>query len=151
VIAVPPVPFEVKATVAALLARVTELTLGAGGAVVATKDVDDVDAALLPVALVATTEHVYVLPFVSELTVSGEVAPDAVRVVPPSLDTHVAVKPVMALPPLAFAVKTNVAELAPGVVDVSEGASGTVPATNDAEALDAALSPMVLVAATVQV
>jgi len=88
---------------------------------------------------------------VSEPTVIGDVAPDADRVVPPSLDTHVAVKPVMAVPPLPFAVKATVAELLPGVVEVSDGAEGTVPATNEGEALEAALLPMLFVAVTVQV
>ena len=57
-IALPPVPFEVKATVAELLARVTEPTLGADGVVAATNGAEESEAPLLPVALVATTEHV---------------------------------------------------------------------------------------------
>ena len=42
---------------------------------------------------------------------------------PPSLDVHVAVKRVMALPPLPFAVNATVAELLPRVTPVSVGAS----------------------------
>jgi hypothetical protein len=76
----------------------------AAGFVAATNDADAVDAALSPDALVAITEQVYVLALVNVVTVRGEVAPDAERVVPPSLDVHVAVKLVIAVPPVPLAV-----------------------------------------------
>jgi hypothetical protein len=151
VIALPPVPFDVNATMPELLPRVTPVTLGAGGADAATKEVDAVDEALFPVALVAMTVQVYVLPLVSEATVMGEVALDADWVAPPSLDAHVAVKPVMALPPLPFAVNATSAELVPRVTPLTDGATGTVPASTELEAADAALLPMAFVAMTVQV
>ncbi len=45
------------------------------------------DAALAPTALFALTEHVYVTPLVSPVTVIGEPAPDAV--IPPGLQVAV--------------------------------------------------------------
>src|SRR4051794_27416561 len=125
--------------------------LGAAGVVAATKDDDAEDDGLSPVALVATTVHVYVLELVSDPTLNGDVAPVAVCVVPPSLDVQVAVNAVMALPPLPFAVNATLAELLPGVTPVRDGATGTVPASSDAEAFDAALSPIAFVAMTVHV
>ena len=81
----------------------------------------------------------------------GDVALDADRVVPPSLDAHVAVKSVMALPPVPFAVKATMPELTPCVTPVTDGASGTVPARSELDAADAALSPRAFVATTVHV
>ena len=125
--------------------------LGATGTVAATNELDAPDAVLVPIALVATTVQVYVLPFVSEPTVTGELAPDAVWVVPPLLDVHVAVYAVTASPPLLFAVKATTPALFPSVTPVMLGADGLVAATNDVEAVDAALSPVGFVATTLQV
>ena len=91
VTAEPPSEPAVKATLAELLPRVTVPIVGADGAAAATNELDAVDAGLFPVALAAVTVQVYVLALVSELTVSGDEAPDAVRVVPPSLEVHVTV------------------------------------------------------------
>ena len=57
----------------------------------------------------------------------------------------------IALLPVPLAVKATIAEPLPPVAEVSDGASGTMPATNDADADEAALSPTALVATTVQV
>ena len=138
-------------TTAELLPPVTPVMLGAAGGDTARIELEALEAALSPVALVATTVQVYVLPLVSEPTVMGEVALDADRVVPPSLDAHVVVKPVMALPPLPFAVNATTAEFVPAVTPVREGAIGTVPARIELEAADAELSPIAFVATTVQV
>jgi hypothetical protein len=146
----PPLPLAVNATIAELLPRVTPVTVGAGGVVAATNEADAVDAALLPKAFVASTVQVYVLLLLREATVIGEEAPDADCVVPPSLDAQVAVKPVIALPPLPFAVNATIAVLFPRVTPVTLGATGTVPATNEVEAADALLSPKLFVATTVQ-
>ena len=91
------------------------------------------------------------MPFVSEPTVIGEVALDTDWVVPPSLDVHVAVKPVIALPPVPFAVKATMPELTPCVTPDNDGATGTVPARSELDAADAALSPRAFVATTVHV
>jgi len=48
---------------------------------------DGVDAALVPIALVAVTEKVYDVPLVSPVTVIGELRP--VMVIPPGLDVVV--------------------------------------------------------------
>jgi len=151
VIVAPPSLFAVKATMPALLPRVTPVTLGAAGAEAATKELEAVEAGLSPVPLVAITVQVYVFAFVSVVTVSGEVAPEAVRVVPPSLEVQVTVKPVMALPPLPFAVKATIAAFVPRVTPVNDGAAGTVPARSELEAEEAELVPMPFVAVTVQV
>ena len=74
------------------------------------------------------------LPLVSEPTVIGDVALDADCVVPPSLDAHVAVKPVMTLLPLPFAVNATIAEFVPRVTPVTEGATGTLPVKNELDA-----------------
>jgi len=91
------------------------------------------------------------LPFVSEATVSGEVAPEAVCVVPPSLEAQVAVKAVMALPPLPFEVNATAAELLPPPTPLRVGAGGLEAATKELEAVDAALSATAFVATAVQV
>ena len=87
----PPVPLAVTATMPELLPRVTPVIVGASGTVAATNDADGVEAAPSPIALVASTVQVYVLAFVSELTVTGEVAPLFDSVVPPSDDVQVTV------------------------------------------------------------
>jgi hypothetical protein len=91
------------------------------------------------------------LPVVSDATVIGEVVPDADCVVPPLLDVHVAVKLVIAVPPVLFAVKATIPERFPNVTPVTLGAAGAEAATNELEAVDAALSPVPLVATTVHV
>jgi hypothetical protein len=91
------------------------------------------------------------LALVNVVTVTGEVAPEAVRVVPPSLEVHVAVNPVIALPPLPLALKATIAALLPRVRLTNVGACGTVPATKGLDAADATLSPSPLVATMVQV
>jgi hypothetical protein len=91
------------------------------------------------------------LPLLSELTVTGDDAPDACSVVPPSLDVQVAVKPVIGSPPLPFAVNATTAEFWPRVTPVSDGASGVTAATKDADATDAGLVPNVFVTVAVQV
>ena len=58
VIGSPALPFEVNATIAELLPRVTPVTVGAGGCVAATNDAEADDAGLSPTAFVATTVHV---------------------------------------------------------------------------------------------
>jgi hypothetical protein len=130
---------------------VIELIVGADGAtgtVAATKELDADDAGLAPSALVATTVQVYVLALVSVPTVTGEVAPDADRVVPPSLEVQVAVNELTAAPPSPPAVKATMPALFPSVTPVMVGADGFVAATNAADAVDAALSPAALVATT---
>jgi hypothetical protein len=87
--ALPPVLFAVNATVAEFGPRTTDVMVVASGTVAATKLDEAAEAALLPNALVTSAVQVYVLPFVSELTVTGEVALDADWVAPPSLDVHV--------------------------------------------------------------
>jgi hypothetical protein len=124
---------------------------GTSGTVPATNELEAADAALFPITFVAITVQVYVLPVVSDATVIGDEAPETDWVTPPSLDVHVAVKPVMALPPVAFAVNATIPELVPRVTPVMLGAEGVVAATNDAEAAEEAPSPIALVARTVQV
>jgi hypothetical protein len=95
-----------------------------------------------------------VAPEVKPVTVIGEALPLAVWVAPPLLETHVTVKLVIGIPPLAPAVKGTVDEVATGCVTVpgvKTGALGTVAATKLADAADAGLLPTPLVANTVQV
>jgi hypothetical protein len=96
---------------------------------------DGVDAALVPMALVALTVHLYVFAVVTEVTVIGAaVAPVRVPVrVTPLLDElHVAVYPVIALPPFdTGAVKVATSEPVAVVVEpdtafTAVGAPGAV-------------------------
>ena len=50
---------------------------GALGTVLGVKGSDAVDGTLLPARFVATTVHVYAVPFVRPVTVMGEDEPDA--------------------------------------------------------------------------
>src|SRR5207248_2176149 len=99
----------VNATIAEFEPCVTPVTVGALGVVAATNELVALDAALSPIVLVATAVQVYVLPFVSVVTLSGDDAPVVERVVPPSLETHVTVKLVTAMPPLPLAVNVTLA------------------------------------------
>ena len=91
------------------------------------------------------------MALVSDATVMGEDAPESACVVPALLEAHVAVKLVTVLPPLLLAVKATIPELFPRVTPVTLGAAGADAATNELEAVEAALSPVPLVATTVQV
>ncbi len=88
---------------------------------------------------------------VSELTVTGEVAPLLDSVAPPSLDVHRAVNPVMALPPVLPAVKATATLLLPGVIEVIVGAPGRTAATNELDEAEADPTPTALVDVTEQV
>jgi hypothetical protein len=93
------------------------------------------------------------MPTVRPVTVIGDDALVAVFVAP-VVGMHVAVKPVIGLPPVAPGVNTITTWPAVCVIDVIVGALGTEapgPATNDDEAADAVPVPMALVATTVQV
>jgi hypothetical protein len=93
------------------------------------------------------------MPTVSPVTVIGDDVRLAVMVVP-VVGMHVAVKLVIGLPPVAPALKEMTTWPAVWVIDVivgADGATGTVPATNELDATDAGLVPITLVATTVQV
>jgi hypothetical protein len=107
VIALP--PFEaggVKLTVACALPAVAVPIVGAPGTVAGVTLLDAADAGPVPIALVAVTVKVYVVPFVKPVTVIGLDAPVAMML--PGLE--VTVYDVMGLPPFeAGAVKLTVA------------------------------------------
>ena len=102
--------------------------------------------------------HVYVLPVVTAATVIGAaVAPECtpVFVTPPSLDVHVAVWLVIALPLLAPIVNVTVNEPVATVVEPDTaftfvGAAGE-PTITAGDAADARPAPRALVALTVHV
>jgi hypothetical protein len=64
---------------------------GADGGFVSVVAADSGDAGPSPFALVANTVHVYVLPFVSPVTMMGDAAPDNVPGMPPLVEMHCAV------------------------------------------------------------
>ena len=70
---------------------VTPVTDGAPGAPGVTTASDGADAGPLPTMFLAMTVHRYVFALVNNITVTGDPAPDAVLVMPPLLDVHVAV------------------------------------------------------------
>jgi hypothetical protein len=59
--------------------------------VAGTAEPEALDATLLPTAFVAKTVQVYVLPFVSAVTMTADVAPEFDPEAPPSLDVQLAV------------------------------------------------------------
>ena len=88
-IGLPPLPFDVKATVTELEPRVTLVIDGPAGLVPTMNELDAADAALFAIELLATTVHVYVRPFESELIVMGEPGPLVERDRPPLLERQV--------------------------------------------------------------
>ena len=75
----------VKLIVACALPAVATPIIGASGTVLGVT-LTLADGALVPMALVAVTEHANVVPLISPVTISGEAAPVALK--PPAL--HVA-------------------------------------------------------------
>ena len=113
---------------------------------------DGADDALVPIALVAVTVQVYVLPVVMAVTAIAAVVVElADRVVPPLLDVHVAVYRVIVLPPVAGMLCVTVAVVPECVTVGAFGAVGTVTTMNATDAADAGPAPMPLVATAVQV
>ena len=90
------------------------------------------------------------LPLVSEPTVTGDVALVADWFAPPSLEMQVTVKPVSVSPPVLCGVTATMAELSPRVT-LAIGARRESSATKGLVAAEATLSPIELVATTVQV
>ena len=110
------------------------------------------DTGDVPTTLVAVTVQVYDMPVVSDETTNGLDAPDAERVVPPLLDTQVAVNSLTALPLFDPGVKATEIRLTSGTVTLSMvGRSGTAAGVTALEALDAEPVPTTLVACTVNV
>jgi hypothetical protein len=86
-------------------------------------------AAEFPFAFVATAVNVYSVPFVSPVTVTGEL-PDAVML----SGDDVTVYPVIDDPPVAFAVIVISACASPPVTEDIVGACGTLVAVTEDEA-----------------
>jgi hypothetical protein len=121
---------------------------------------DAADGRLVPATFVAVTLHVYVFAVVTPLTViATAVDPTCVPVfvTPALLDVHVAVKCVIALPPLftgATYVTTSepvAAVVEPDFATTPVGAPGAVGTTNEFDGADAGPVPTPFVAVTVQV
>jgi hypothetical protein len=88
VIALPPLlAGAVKLTVACALPALAATAVGAPGTVAGVTAVDELLAAPLPMALVATTLKVYAVPLTRPVTLIGEAAPLAL--IPPGLDVTV--------------------------------------------------------------
>jgi len=111
-------PLLAPVTVILLIAVV--VTVGTGTGITAD---EAAEATELPTELVATTVKVYDIPFVKPVTVSGELAPVAVKL--PGLD--VTVYKVIALPPMfSGAVNDTVACTFPAVAITPVGGPGAV-------------------------
>jgi len=89
-IAEPPLNGGTKVTRMLVVPARTLGGAGAPGTAFGTAVTDGADGRPSPLAFVANTVHVYVLPFVNRLTRSGDVVPVAVPVAPPSDDVQVA-------------------------------------------------------------
>ena len=102
----PLLPSSEKVTVAWPLEAMTELTVGASGTLAGVTELLGREAVLVPMALVAVTVKVYVVPLVRPVRVIGDEAPETTC--RPSLE--VTVYEVMVDPPLfAGAEKVMVA------------------------------------------
>ena len=104
------------------------------------------EAVLVPIALVAVTVKVYVVPFVKPVTVIGDVPPVAVN--PPIFEVTV-YEVIVEYPSLTGAVNVIVAEPFPETAVTPVGAPGTVAGVTALLGLDATLVPTALVAVTV--
>ena len=142
------------ATPVAPEAGVTLVTVGAGLGVTA---LDADESGPVPIAFVADTVNVYVVPFVSPVTVvdvAGGVPVTVIGVCAVAPMNGVTVYLVIALPPLSVgAVQLTVADPLPAVAVTPVGAPGALGALG-ITALDADESgpvPMALVADTVNV
>jgi hypothetical protein len=93
---------------------------------------------------------VYVLPVVNPVTVTGLAAPLFEPASPPSLDTHDAVKLVIALPLSAPGVKLTWSWPFATLTAVTEVGAAGEPTTTDGVVPDGALVPALLVAVAVQ-
>ncbi len=151
VITLPPLLGAVNPTEICALPGVTDGCAGAEGIVLGTAAADAVDGAPSPVAFVATTVHVYVLPFVRPPTTSGEAAPFPEPAAPPSDEVHATLNPVIGLPPSKGAVKATLICALPGCAVGWAGGSGTRFGITVAEAGEAALEPCEFVAVSVHV
>ena len=80
--------------------RVTPVSVGAGGEPTITAP-DAAENGPGPTAFVARTLHVYDLPVVAPVTVTGDAAPDPIRAAPPFDEVHETPKEVIGLPPVA--------------------------------------------------
>jgi hypothetical protein len=135
----------VNATETPLLAAVAAPIVGAPGTVTGVTLLEAEDAALVPRTLVAVTVQVTGVPLVRPLTTMGEVKPPALCV------PHVAVKPVIAEPLSAPAVKTTETLPLPRVAVPIVGAAGTPAGVTLLDGEEALLEPTAFVALTVQV
>ena len=131
---------------------VAEVMMGAPGEPAGITELDGEDAGPSPVALVAVTVQVYVLPLVRPVTVMGELVPVIEPVVPPLVEVQTAVVAVMALPPLLVGAvyETAMAVLAPMAL-TRVGEPGTLAGTTADEGAEAEPVPITLVAVKVQV
>lgn len=110
------------------------------------------DAGDVPMLLVARTEQVYVLPVVRLATSRGLPDPDALRVVPPSVEEHVTVKEVIGLPLAAPGVKATDRRFGDGTVtDVIAGRPGTAAGVTASESTEDEPIPAAFEARTVKV
>lgn len=117
-------------------------------------EADGADAGPVPRAFVAFAVHVYLFAVVTPVTVNGDTVPVLVRVTPPLLDAHLAVKPVIALPLLAPALNDTFSGpvalvVEPGTALTPVGAPGGLAVTvTGADAPLGVLSPAELTATT---
>jgi hypothetical protein len=151
VIALPLSAPGVNATKTDVLPRVTLEMVGASGAAAGMTLADADEGALVPIALVAVTVHVYVLPLVRLLTVIGDDSPVLLPAVPPLLDVHDAEYERIANPLSAPGVKATEIDALLRVTLVIVGGSGTAAGMTGSDGREAVLVPTALVAVTVQV
>jgi hypothetical protein len=151
----PAVKVTTSGPVAAVAAPDTACGLvGAEGAPT-TNCADGADARPVPREFVPVTLHVYVLPVVRPDNAIGLALPVCVAVAPPLLETHEAVKLVIAAPLLAPEVKLTVAPPVAFVVDAVTAATAVGgagdPTITAADAVDGLPVPAAFVAVAVQV
>jgi hypothetical protein len=120
---------------------------GADGAPTITVD-EGADAGPAPRELVAFTVHVYDLPMLRPVTVSGPAAPELVPLRPVFDDTHVAANDVIAAPLFTPATNATTSDPpAPVSIVTPVGAAGA-PTTTGGDAADGAPVPTAFAAVT---
>ena len=129
-------------------------TLGIPG--VPTIVVREAEGPLVPLALIATTEHEYGRPVVSPGTVIGVPGLVTTFAVPPAVGVHVARNAEIGVPLLEPALNaTTSGPTGPGArPDTTEtiaGGAGAAPGITDADGDEAAPTPETFLAATTQV
>jgi hypothetical protein len=151
VIVAPPLYGAWKLTVILPFPGATEGANGLDGLVTITMVDEGTENGPAPLEFLAKTRHVYVLPGVNGVTVIGDAAPTTSPDTPPFVDVQLAVKSMIAEPPVNGGTKVTRMFPVPATTVGFAGAAGTAFGTTDTDGTDGRPSPLAFVANTVHV